>query len=322
MATNSQRATLNADPSVSGKPGSGITGIDGGVSSITFIYIGPGDVALRVAGGGRAIVLSSTEYGINVAGMLRKGNELRHGTKGLIQVVKRVAGAAHLRSQAAVAIKSAIDAAIICKIHHSFAVDQEEVERVLIGVHMRDGTERWRASVGVGQIQKCAAAAVAVGRTREQRALVQVNGAGINVGADAIGQGGKLEIKKTLCRPTAGEPVSAVVNSATVDLRPRNSAVRGAPDSTIVVTVIDIPDVHFVAARHDSDFTAIKRANLRGRIDRAEEAAQPSRLIGQSRPVDAVIRYVKAVPANGRQKFSGGGVVDHRGDRTGSGGDG
>ena len=68
--------------------------------------------------------------------MLREGNELRQGSKLLIEGVELIRSAARPAFEAAKSIQRTVDAAIVREVHHALAARDQEINAVLVGVNM------------------------------------------------------------------------------------------------------------------------------------------------------------------------------------------
>src|ERR1051326_999129 len=169
------------------------------------------------------------------------------------------------------------------------------------------------ASVGVSEIEESVRAGSAAIRGSDvDLALIKIDGPCIEVRRAAVWNGSEFKIVSSV-NGAAPSLVSAVGNSEVVDLAPSRASIGAFPNALIVVIGIDIPPIHFVAARNDSDFSPIDRANAGVRICWTCLRGQPNAgLSGKTDPVNAVTRRIESVITESGEEFPGYAVVHNR----------
>src|SRR5690242_15931812 len=98
-------------------------------------------------------------------------------------------------------------------------------------MHVRNGTEGWRTSIGVGQIdESIRRGSVTTGRCTGEPAFVEVHGSGVEVGRLPIGHRSQFQVVNPLLGSTTAQQVAAIGDVGVVELSPARAAVFGLPD--------------------------------------------------------------------------------------------
>src|SRR5580704_12558706 len=179
------------------------------------------------------------------------------------------------------------------------------------------------ASVGVGEIEKrILTGAGAGGGEAGDLALIKVDGAGVEVGGSAVGDSGEFQVVGAILG-AAADGVAAIGDAGFVERSPAAAVVESCPDTLVIIVGIDVPDVHFIATRDDGEFASINGTSGRVRIWGTSAGVESGAgLVGETGPVEAVERGIKAVVAERGEEHSRRSVVDDSGGGTGVDGDG